>query len=74
MGDVNSQEEVYKITLNWLDKQAECREITNLERLIKILLKQRYEEISIIKETMWRQRAKHQWIKEGDNILPIFTK
>jgi hypothetical protein len=39
MGDINKQEEVCKITIQWIEKQVEQRTITPLEQLTKQLLK-----------------------------------
>jgi hypothetical protein len=40
---------------------------------MKKILKTRYEKISNVKETIWRKRAKSQWI-EGDKNTSIFIK
>jgi hypothetical protein len=74
VGDVNKQEKIYKIILVWLDKQSERRTITLLEQLIKKLIKARYEETSLTKETILRQRAKRHWIKQGDKNISYFHK
>jgi Reverse transcriptase (RNA-dependent DNA polymerase) len=74
MGDINKQEEVCKITIQWIERQVKQRTITPLEQLTKQLLKTRYEEISGIKETIWRQRAKRQWVKEGDKNTSYFHR
>jgi hypothetical protein len=74
LGDVNKQKDICKTTLAWLDKQAERRIISPLEQILKELIKVRYEEISTTKETIWRQRAKRQWIQLGDRNTSYFHK
>jgi hypothetical protein len=55
IGDINSQEETYKVSLFWLDKQKESRTLTSLEKLLMNELAERYKQIALIKETIWRQ-------------------
>jgi hypothetical protein len=47
IGDINNQEEICKITPPWLDKQSR-RTLTSPEKIL------------MIKELIWRQRAKRQ--------------
>jgi hypothetical protein len=72
LGDINNQEKICKTALKWLEKQEKNRHITSLEKIMKKILQERFEEISIIKETIWSQRAKRQWIREGDKNTSFF--
>jgi hypothetical protein len=36
------------------------------------ILKDRYQQIALIKEEIWRQRVKRQWIAEGDKNTNFF--
>jgi hypothetical protein len=67
LGDVNSQEEICKSVLAWLDKQQDMRQLSYLESLMKTLLIDRYQQIAKDK-----QRAKRNWIKEGDKNTTYF--
>jgi hypothetical protein len=70
IGDINSQEELYKITLSWLDIQKE----SSLNMAMMNELIERYKNMAMIKEIIWRQRAKRQWFDEGIKIWNIFTQ
>jgi hypothetical protein len=35
---------------------------------------ERYKNMAMIKEIIWRQRAKRQWFDEGIKIWDIFTQ
>jgi hypothetical protein len=72
VGDLQGQEEICMVTLDWIGKQSERRMITELEKLIYKEMEQRYKQIAMYKESIWRQRAKHQWIKEGNQNTSYF--
>jgi hypothetical protein len=72
IGDINSQEETCKVSIFWLDKQKESRTLTSLEKLLMNELAERYKQIALIKETIWRRRAKRQWIAGGDKNTSYF--
>jgi hypothetical protein len=50
--DINSQEELYKITHFWLDMQKENRVLTSLESVLMNELIERYKNIAMIKKTI----------------------
>jgi hypothetical protein len=58
--------------LLWLDKMAEQRNLTELEKATKELIKESLQEIITLEEDMWWQRAKQTWIEKGDKNIAYF--
>lgn len=66
------QEKLCKECLQWLDQQSEQRRLTNVEKLLKQLLLQRYADICQTEEEKWHQRAKKAWVCKGDKNTKYF--
>nr|CAD1829772.1 unnamed protein product [Ananas comosus var. bracteatus] len=63
---VKKQANVCLAWIEWLDKAAECRSLTDLELAIRPKLKEIYDELCLQEELEWRQRSRVQWLKKGD--------
>jgi hypothetical protein len=51
---------------------AEQRNLTELEKATKELIKESLQEIITLEEDMWWQRAKRTWIEKGDKNTDNF--
>ena len=58
--------------MDWIGKVEENRQITQLEKWVKIKVKRRFVELSMLEEDIWRQRAKIKWETEGDRNTKFF--
>lgn len=72
VGTLTSQKTISKEVIHWLDKHFEIRILTPLEKLTKSLIKDKFQQITILEEQMWKQQAKRQWIQEGDKNIIYF--
>ena len=50
----------------------ELRQISDLEKFVKALIKNRYTELAVLEEQMWKQRAKVKWELEGDKNTKFY--
>jgi hypothetical protein len=58
--------------LQWLDIQAEQRPLNAIEKFVRILLKKRFQQLSMLEEQRWKQRAKRNRIEMGDKNTRYF--
>lgn len=63
---------ICKDCLHWLAQQSEAGRLTNVEKLLKQLLLQRYSDICQMEEEKWHQRAKRTWVNKGDKNTKYF--
>ncbi|XP_078152948.1 uncharacterized protein LOC144548131 [Carex rostrata] len=66
------QSDLCKNCLHWLAQQSERRRLTNVEKLLKNILLQRYTTICHTEEEKWFQRAKRAWVSKGDKNSKYF--
>lgn len=62
VGNITVQLRVCRDFIEWVDMVQERRQITQLEKFIKALIKKRHTELAIMEDDMWHQRAKIQWV------------
>ncbi|XP_078153682.1 uncharacterized protein LOC144548842 [Carex rostrata] len=72
VGNIKKQLGICRDYFGWVDKVQEIWQITELEKLVKAILKNRYTELSVLEEHMWRQRAKIRWELQGDKNMKFF--
>lgn len=58
--------------MKWIDKAKEIRPITQLERLISAVIRQRHTNLAVLEEDVWRQRARTRWELHGDRGTKYF--
>jgi exonuclease III len=58
--------------LQWLDTQAEQRRLNAIERFLRPIFKERFQQLADQEEHRWKQRAKRDWIKLGDRNTRYF--
>ncbi|XP_078154149.1 uncharacterized protein LOC144549305 [Carex rostrata] len=55
---VKYQEKLCMEGIGWLTKQSETRQLTQVERLLQEMLTARHNQLVLMKEEKWKQRAK----------------
>jgi hypothetical protein len=55
-----------------LDVQAEQRPLNDIEKLVQNLIKERFQQLALLEEQRWKQRAKRNWVKLGDKNIRYF--
>lgn len=58
--------------MGWLDSARETRATTQLENLLLKDAKKRYNDLAVLEEDLWRQRAKLRWELHGDKGTKYF--
>jgi exonuclease III len=71
-GNIKCQIQVCRDFLGWFDKVQEIRQTTELENVVRALLKKRYTDLSVQEEDIWKQRAKVKWELQGDRNTNYF--
>nr|CAD1829187.1 unnamed protein product [Ananas comosus var. bracteatus] len=58
--------------IEWLDRAEEIRILTPAEFNLRLLLKNRYEELCLQEEMRWKQRSGVHWLRVGDANTKFF--
>jgi gamma-glutamyl:cysteine ligase YbdK (ATP-grasp superfamily) len=58
--------------IQWIEIQAEQRVLNAIEKLIKTIMKERFNTLTQQEEQKWKQRAKKTWIELGDRNIKYF--
>ncbi|KAJ4748330.1 RNA-directed DNA polymerase (reverse transcriptase)-related family protein [Rhynchospora pubera] len=69
---VKRQVQVITKFLSKCDKQMEIRPLTELEKVLKMLLKRRFVTLAELEEEIWKQRSAIKWRLEGDKNTAFF--
>ncbi|KAJ4748165.1 RNA-directed DNA polymerase (reverse transcriptase)-related family protein [Rhynchospora pubera] len=69
---IMQQLRVIRNFLAWCDWVMEIRNLTELEKLVKALMKKRFVQLAILEEELWKQRASVKWKLHGDKNTTYF--
>jgi hypothetical protein len=62
VGNLVKQKKACNKIFQWMDRSSERRPLTQLELLMRKSISKRLATIVKLEETMWRQRAKINWL------------
>lgn len=68
----NYQKKLCSECMQWMVVQGENRSLTEVEKLLKELLGKRQQQLVIMEEERWKQRAKQLWVQQGDKNTRFF--